>query len=296
MKYKSNSIEFDDMQQVKSSESKNELFNTFPFIKSEYIPVYGAIIVNSPVNACAENKSTHRKYLLLKAWRRKYSPELHELISPLMNEAADNEHSSIKLMNEAADNEHSSIKPTGELKIQLVSAVPKDDRNNSDACCTAAKCHCEIQIDYLNHKVAALQRQLHVVLSNVEITKQPDSATDEDGRFMLATCARDRDKKSDNIANAANSLLSNKPPFSYSAVTEHQEVSQPGQRRQTTLKESTVTAVYVNQSINQSINQKQPSLNCRRYRFTTATSDKSLFTNLCEIELGSKPSIVLTKV
>jgi len=109
---------------------------------------------------------------------------------------------------------------------------------------------------------------------------------------MSATCPRDSDKKSDNIATAAESLLSNKPPLSYSAVTEHHEASQPGQRRQTTLKESIVTAVYVEKSIKNSrsstdvVTGLQPS---------HATSDKLLFTNWCDTELGSKPSIVLTK-
>jgi len=102
----------------------------------------------------------------------------------------------------------------------------------------AAKCHCEMQINYLNHQVAALQRQLNFVLSYVGITEQqPDSATGEDDQLMSATRPRDSDKKSDNIATAAKSLLSNKPPLSYSAVTEHHGASQPRQRRQTTLKE-----------------------------------------------------------
>jgi len=154
------------------------------------------------------------------------------------------------LENEAANNEHRSIQPTGEVEFLPDSAVPKDNRNNNDACYIAVKCHCEIQINYLHHQVAALQRQLNFVLSCVGITEQqPDSASGEDGRFLSAMCPRDSDKKSDNIATAAKSLLSNKPPLSYSTVTEHHGASQPGQRRQTTLKESIITAVYVEQTM-----------------------------------------------
>jgi len=173
---------------------------------------------------------------------------------------------------------------------------------------TAVNCHCWIQIDYQNQQVAALQRQLNFVLSHVRITEQRDSATGGDGRFMSATCPRDSDKKSDNIANAANSLLRNKPPLSYSASTEYNGVSQPWQRQQTTLKESIdsrngclcqsinqsqttlkefiVTAVYVNQSIK---NSRSSTVVVTGLQPSHVTSDKSLST-----ELGSIPSIVLT--
>jgi len=232
--------------------------------------------------ACAEKKSTNWKCLLVQAWRKQCPASLSRT----------DQSANLPLVNEAANNEHGSIQPTGEVKIQPVSAVPKDDCNNNDACCTAMKCYCEIQIDYLNHQVAALQRQLNFVLSYVGITEQPDTATSVDCRFMSATRPRDSDKKSDNIATAAKSLLSNKPPLSYSAVTQHHGVSQPGQRRQITLKESIVTAVYVDQSIK---NSRSSTVVVTGLQPSHVTSDKSLFTNLCDFELGSRPSIVLTK-
>jgi len=177
--------------------------------------------------------------------------------------------------------EYRSIQATGEVEIQPDSAMPNDDRNNNDACCTAVKCHCQIQIDYLKHQVTALQRQLNFVLSYVGITEQPDSATGGDVRFMSATCPRVSDKKSDHIANTANSLLRNKPPLSYSAVNEHHGAcSQPGQRRQTTLKESIVTAFYVDQSIK---NSRVSTVVVPGLQPAHVTSDKSLFTNLCDI-------------
>jgi len=73
------------------------------------------------------------------------------------------------LENEATNNEH-YIQPTGAVEIQPDSArcTCKDDRDNNDACCTAVKCHCEIQINYLNHQVAALQR-LHWLEINERI-------------------------------------------------------------------------------------------------------------------------------
>jgi len=69
-------------------------------------------------------------------------------------------------------------------------------------------------------------------------------------------------------------------------------VSQSGQRRQTTLKESIVTAVYVDQSIK---NSRSSTVIVTGLQPSHVTSDKLLFTNLCDTELGSKPSIVLTK-
>lgn len=199
-------------------------------------------------------------------------------------------------MYDAVNNEHRSIQPTGEVEIQPVPAVPKDDRITNVACCTAVKCQCQIQIDYLNHQVAALQRQLNFVLSYVGITEHPDSATGVDGRLMTASCPSDSDKKSDDITNAANSLLRNKPLFTevlkHSAATEHHGASQPGQRRQTSLKESIVTAVYVDQSIK---NSRASSVVVTGLQPSHDTTDKSLFSSLCDIELGSKPGIVLTK-
>jgi hypothetical protein len=184
-----------------------------------------------------------------------------------------------------------AIQLTGEVEIEPIPAVPKDDRSNNVACCTAVQCHCQIQIDYLNHQVAALQRQLNFVLSYVGITEHPDSATGDDGRFITASCPRDSDKKSDDIDSATN-----KPLFTevlkYSAATVHHGVNQPGQRRQASLKESIVTAVYVDQSIK---NSRASTVVVTGLQPSHATSDKSLFTNLCDMELGSKPSIVLTK-
>lgn len=116
-------------------------------------------------------------------------------------------------VHDAATNEHRSIQPTGEVEIQPVPAVPKDDRNNNVAYCTAEKCQCQSQIDSLNLQMAALQRQLNFVLSYVGITEHPDLATGEDGRFMTASCSSDSDKKSDDITNAANSSSRNKSLF-----------------------------------------------------------------------------------
>jgi hypothetical protein len=191
-----------------------------------------------------------------------------------------------------------SIQPTGEVGIQSAPVVPKEDLNNNDDRCTAVRCHCQTQIDYLNHQVAALQHQLNFILSYVGITEQPDSASGGDGggRSMTATCPRDIVMTSDNITNAANSQLRNKPLFSealkHSVDTEHQGGSQPGQRRHTTLKESIVTAVYVDQLIK---NSRASTVVVTGLQPSHATSDKSLFTNLCDVELGSKPGIVLTK-
>jgi len=99
--------------------------------------------------------------------------------------------------------------------------------------------------------VAALQRQLNFVLSFVGITEQPYSAAgSDDGRVMTITCPSDDYRESDNKASSTTSQR--KEPLLCSAANDHSKVSQPEPRRQTTLKESIVTAVYVDKSFKNS--------------------------------------------
>ena len=103
---------------------------------------------------------------------------------------------------------------------------------------------------------------------------------------MTASCPIDSDKKSDDISNATHSLLRKQPLFTevlkFPAATDHHGTSQPGQSRQNSLKESIVTAVYVDQSIK---NSRASTVVVTGLQPSHATTDKSLFTNLCDIEL-----------
>lgn len=145
------------------------------------------------------------------------------------------------------------------------------------------------QIDTLKQQVELLTTQLNFVLSFIGITDQSISTIQQSVAVITNSKLVNGDDTTYDTPTEATTMQLSKPTMYYSTA-----VRQPATTRShhSTLKESIVAAVYIDQSVK---NRRASTIIVSGLQSTPASDDQSLFAGLCENEFGFRPDITTTK-